>query len=415
MSKKTKILLTTYITAALVALSLFSWSGQRSLSAYRRSAVYSARHAYEETVTAVNNMSLSLAKSLYAVDGSMCSRICSEVYANALAAEAALSSLPFSTQELEQLTAFLNYAGDYAYTLGRQAAEPGEEQLAFLAELSTAATQFSQKLKELQGGINSGELLMDSLQQPLGNIKENAEAGLLSAGLLEYENGLEELQMPEYEGKYTEEEKAVEGELSEEEMKALAARFAGIDAQRLKEEYAYNGTEGRKCYSAEGVFICVSPAGVESLGQTRLVSEALIDAAQAEQTAGQYLKDHGFENLSLSEKNQNGYITVMEYAVNENGIMWPDNHIKIGIAMDDGSVYIFNVLNYHDDASGAKWSIDEKEAKKAVPESLTVQSAEKQIKAGEGCYNFRCMNDMGENVNILIDGKTGKQMEISIN
>ena len=413
--KKYRIIAATYAIAAILSLGIYSFAGNRLMADYRLAAKYSSARAFEETVSAVDMLDSALKKSLYATDSAMRSRLCAEAFAGALAAETAMATLPFSTQELEQLTAFLNYAGDYAYTLGRQAAEPGEEQLAFLAELSTAATQFSQKLKELQGGINSGELLMDSLQQPLGNIKENAEAGLLSAGLLEYENGLEELQMPEYEGKYTEEEKAVEGELSEEEMKALAARFAGIDAQRLKEEYAYNGTEGRKCYSAEGVFICVSPAGVESLGQTRLVSEALIDAAQAEQTAGQYLKDHGFENLSLSEKNQNGYITVMEYAVNENGIMWPDNHIKIGIAMDDGSVYSFNALNYHDDASGAKWSIDEKEAKKAVPESLTVQSAEKQIKAGEGCYNFRCMNDMGENVNILIDGKTGKQMEISIN
>lgn len=413
--KKYRIIAATYAIAAILSLGIYSFAGNRLMADYRLAAKYSSARAFEETVSAVDMLDSALKKSLYATDSAMRSRLCAEAFAGALAAETAMATLPFSTQELEQLTAFLNYAGDYAYTLGRQTAGPGEEQLAFLAELSTAATQFSQKLKELQGGINSGELLMDSLQQPLGNVNENSDAGLLSASMLEYENGLEELQMPDYEGKYNAAERSDEGGLDDDEMKALAARFAGVDVQQLKNEYSYGDESGRKCYSVGESFICVSPAGVESIGQSRLVGEALIDAAQAEQTARQYLKDHGFENLSLSEKTQNGYITVMEYAVNENGILWPDNYIKIGIAMDDGSVYSFNALSYHDGASGAKWSIDENEAKKAVPDSLTVQSAEKQIKAGEGCYNFECTNDMGENVNIIIDGKTGKQMEISIN
>lgn len=418
--KKHKIIISTYTIAALVALGAYSFAAHNLMEDYRLAAKYSSARAFEETVSSVDMLDSALKKSLYATDSAMRSRLCSEAFTGALAAETAMATLPFSTQELEQLTAFLNYAGDYAYSLGRQATEPGEEQLQILAELSARAQELSGKLRELQGGINSGELLMDSLQQPLGNVKQNAEAGLLSAKLLEYENGLDAVQMPGYEGKYSPAEESKQGELDENEMKALAAEYAGVEVQQLKEEYAYDGTDGRKCYSAGDMFICVSSKGVESIGQTRLVSDASLDTQQTQQAAEQYLKDRGFEKLQLSESRSNGNINILEYAATENGVLWPDNFIKIGIAMDDGSVYSFNALNFKDFSSGAKWSIDESEARKSVPVSLNILSSEKQIAnradgQAYGAYSFECENDFGEIVNILVDGKTGKQTEISIN
>lgn len=417
--KKYRIIAATYAVATILSLGAYSFAGSRLMEDYRLAAKYSSARAFEETVSSLNTLDSALKKSLYATDSAMRSRLCSEAFAGALAAETAMATLPFSTIELEQLTAFLNYAGDYAYTLGRQSAQPDAEQLQILSELSSRAGEFSEKLRQLQGSINSGELLMDSLQQPLGNVNENAGAGLLSESLLEYENGLGAFEMPDYEGKYNTVEKSAEGDLDEDGMKALAAEYAGVDVQQLKSEYSYEGESGRKCYSAGDIFICVSPAGVESIGRSRLVGEALIDDAQAQQAAEQYLKDRGLDKLSLSEKTQNGYITVMEYAVNENGIMWPDNYVKIAIAMDDGSVYSFNALNYSQEESGAEWSIDEKEARKAVPASLSIKSAQKLISSSadgknRGCYRFDCLSEMGEIVSVLVDGKSGKQIDISI-
>ncbi|MBQ7895115.1 MAG: germination protein YpeB, partial [Oscillospiraceae bacterium] len=107
--------------------------------------------------------------------------------------------------------------------------------------------------------------------------------------------------------------------------KALAAAFAGAEVQQLKEEYRYAGTEGRMCYSAGDTLICVSPAGVESLGQTRLVSEIKLSVQQAEAIAENYLKTMGFEKLKLSESSPQGAVSVMKFAAEENGVIWPDN------------------------------------------------------------------------------------------
>ena len=123
MSAKAKQLIIIYTAAALVTLSVLSAVLYSKLADYRLTALYSSSGAFETTVSAVDGLSRSLKKSLYVTDATLGRSICTQAYANALAAEAALSALPFSTQELEQLSGFLNRAGDYAKSLGAQSGD----------------------------------------------------------------------------------------------------------------------------------------------------------------------------------------------------------------------------------------------------------------------------------------------------
>ena len=418
MRRKYKIILTTYTLAALTALGAYSFAASRILSGYELAAKYSSARAFEETVLSVDRMRGALEKSLYATDEAMLSRLCGEACAGALAAETAMSTLPFSSYQLEQLNAFLNFAGDYAYTLGRQGFERAEgEEAQVLSELSERAGEFSQKLRELQSSVNSGELIMDSLQSGMGNLGE--ERNFLSGAMLEYEDGLETMEMPEYDGKYNIKNDTISGDLTADEMKALAAAFAGAEVQQLKEEYAYSGTEGRKCYSAGGTLICVSPAGVESLGQTRLVNEVKLTEQQALKAAEEYLKNHGFENLVLSEIGSRGAVCVMKFAVAEDGVPWVDNYIKVAIAMDDGSVYSFDAKQYSDEKSGVSWSCDSEKIAQSLPDSLSQKSIEKQIINSPGgkstaCYKITCTDEKGRNIELFVDGNSGKQKDIRV-
>ena len=123
MSAKAKQLIIIYTAAALVTLSVLSAVLYSKLADYRLTALYSSSGAFETTVSAVDGLSRSLKKSPYRRSASGGRSICTQAYANALPAEAALSALPFSTQELEQLSGFLNRAGDYAKSLGAQSGD----------------------------------------------------------------------------------------------------------------------------------------------------------------------------------------------------------------------------------------------------------------------------------------------------
>ena len=290
MSKKMKQILGIYVVAALVTLSLLCAVGYAHLTQLRRMAAYAARSSFETTVRSVDAMGAALQKSLYATDGGLCGSLCGEIFASASAAEASLSVLPFDTQELEQLSGFINRAGDYAYSLAPQTGEKGftQEQQQQLAEFAAQAGDFAALLRDLQTEVNNGILTLDSREQRLQNVGREEEK-LLSAALLDYRLGYdgEELR---YDGKYTAREEQTAGELSPEQAKAIAARAAGVEERELKEEYDYTGPDGRRCYSAGEVMLCVSSRGLESLAQTRLVSESSISLEQARQAAVKFLE-----------------------------------------------------------------------------------------------------------------------------
>ena len=420
MSKKLKIVLATYVSAAVIVLGLCTWVEHNSLADYRLAAKYSSGRAFEETVGAVDGLSRALEKSVYATDGGMCSRICSEAYANALAAETAMSTLPFSTQELEQIAAFLNVAGDYAYTLSRQTSQDGftQEQIETLTEMSGTAAALAESLRSLQGSVNGGDVIMDSREARLMNVGLDDEAEKLSARLLQYEAEFQPMAEFVYDGKFSPQDGEESlGRLDEQEMLAMAAEFAGVTQEELKKEYDYQGEDGRSSYSARGITICVSPAGVESMSQSRLVGESALSLEEAEALAKTFLKERGFEDLELDSAGINGAVAVMRFVRLENGAACLDDTLSISVALDDGSIYSFNAVNYSSGETGAEWTVDQEEAEQALPESLSVADSRKVILKSPGgqdlaCYEFSCTDGEERQVVIYVDAATGKQCEI---
>lgn len=421
MKKKARILAATYVIAAIVALGIYSGVCGSQLETHRLAAKYSSGRAFEETVTAVDALSAALKKSAYATDGAMCSLICGEAYADALAAETAMSALPFSTQELEQLSAFLNTAGDYAHSLCFEAAAEGftEKQLDDLDNMSRKAAEFSEALRDMQGSVNSGDVIMDSRIARLANVGVD-EGEKLSAKLLDYEAQFEPGGELEYDGKYSSKTKKDSGlRLTEEDMLRKAAEFAGVDKSELKKEYDYQGEDGRHCYSAGDVMICVSPTGVESMACSRLVSESSVSQEEAEQTAAEFLRSHGYEDVELISTKIYGAVARMEFARVENDAVCIDDTLTVAVALDDGSIYAFNAVEYSTEDTGAQWEIDEQQAAEKLPQGLKTQEMRKVIIETAGgrampCYEFSCTDKAQRQVKIYVDAQTGRQCRISV-
>ena len=291
MKRKTKILLASYLSVAMVTLALYAWAGQWGLGWYRRTANESASLAFEETVRSVERLSGVLDKSVYATDSDMCDRICCEAYACAAAAESAMSTLPFSTWELEQLSAFLNTAGDYAYSLCGRGEPFSGEQREDLKTMAATAADFSHRLLELREGLNGRELTMDSREKRLRNVGTDGD-NKLSGELLAYEKDFTPLEL-RYDGKYGgEPEKKSRGLLTEREMLTAAADFAGVAPEELQMEYQFEGTEGRRCYRAGDRFLSVGRGGVESMSCDRIVYEEKLSAEEALQAGAEPKRLH---------------------------------------------------------------------------------------------------------------------------
>ncbi len=419
MSGKAKFIFGTYIAAALVVLSVCCAIGYSRLTDYRRAAAYSSRASFETTVKAVDSMGSALKKSLYATDGGMCSSLCGQVYASASAAEAALLSLPFATQELENLAGFLNLAGDYAYSLAPVVSEEGftQEQQEQMESFSQQAGDFAALLRQLQMDLNNGLVLLDSREQRLQNVGEPDE-GKISAALLEYETGFDGSAF-EYDGKYTLKDEPEAGELSEEEAKELAAMVAGVESRELKEEYSYSGTDGRRCYSAGDMIICVSSRGLESIGQSRLVSSGRLSTEKARQRAEEFLSKLGLEEMALISYSDTGTVASFNFAQVQDDALRLDSGVKVSVALDDGSIYAYNGEDYSYETAELSWNTDEETAAQQLPESVSSEGVRRVTIQSEGgreipCYEFSCLNAQGENLKIYVDAQTGKQCRIDI-
>ena len=418
MRRRTKILLICGTLAAVTAFGGWAAAQNSGLRQQRGDEQRISASSFEETVRAVDALAAALRKSVYATDGGMCARVCGEACAEASAAGSAMLALPFATQELEQLAAFLNIAGDYAISLCPNAAIEGfsEEEIAHLRTLSDAAADFSESLREMQRDLNAGDLRLDSREKRLRNVGEERGV-LLSARLLDYQAGLEPMERFSYDGRYGCEKTPKTGYLTEEEMQRAAADFLGVEPEALTLLYRYEGSEGRRCYRFEDSFLCVSRRGVESMSQSRLVSDANLSEAQAREAAEAFLDRHGYEDLVPAGEEDLGAVLRLRYCRSQDGADCPGNAVTVAVALDDGSICGFSAEEYCSEEAKVRWTVDQESAAAALPASLSVQETRRLICKSPGqrdtaCYAFFCQDGEGCGVTVYVDAATGRQCRI---
>lgn len=418
MSQKARRILGIYAAAAIAMLTVYSCVSHVRLENYRLIAKYSSQRAFEETAASVQELSEALGKGVYAVDAGMCAQVCSDIQAAAQSAEAAMATLPFTTQELSRTAGFLGTAGDYAMSLARQDGEFTGEQRETLRSLSDKASEFSALLQELRGSINDGEVMIDRQERRLQNVGEDGGV-TLSARLTEYEGDFEMPDLPEYEGRYTASETARSGDMSDEEMLSAAASVAGVEPEELKKEYGYEGESRLRCYSAGTKYILVSSAGVESLTDSRLVEEAQIDIEQARQLADEFLAANGYEDIKLSAEGENGAVACFEYICTDGEADCLDSGLSVAIALDTGEVYSFDAEDYSDaNPEDGRWQISEEDARAKLPSGLEAESCRRVVIDSIGgkptaCYELICI-DGEKQVKIYINAADGRQQEILV-
>ena len=420
MSHKARRLVSIYAAAAIAVLSVYSCISHMRLENYRLIAKYASQRAFEETAASVDELSRALEKGVYAADTGMCAQVCGEIQASAQAAEAAMSTLPFTTQELSRTAGFLGTAGDYAASLAWQGSELTDEQRETLRSLSDKAAEFSELLQELRGSINDGAVMIDRQEQQLRNVGSDAGSVTLSSRLTEYEGEFDMPDMPDYDGRFTAQRLTRSGELSDEEMLAAAAEFIGAAPEELQKEYGYEGEERLRCYGAGTKYVFVGSAGVEGMTDSRLVESAEIDISQARSIAEKFLSGRGFDGLELNAEGENGAVASFEYVCTDgSGAVCLDDSLRISIALDNGEVYSFDASGWSEPESGEdEWQISEEEARGKLPSGLEAGSCRRVIINSPGgkpvpCYELSC-TDGEKQVKIYINAADGRQQEILV-
>lgn len=429
------------LTIVAAASLIFGITESRRAAENARFLSASYQHAFTELAESVENVDSSLQKSLLVTSPSLAGAVCSELFSKVQMAEMALGILPFSATEMESTAGFLNKAGDYAFALS-QKAYAGEsfsaEDKENLKALSEVAEVLSMNIKSIQDSMDGQLMSIEQYQRSIEQVDESEDEVVPQT--LADSMSLAEKEFPEvpsliYDGPFSEHLTNVsplllEGKekIDQTEGRAIVANFLGVREERV---YPTSESEGDiPCYYYEcekngaPVSIWISKVGGEvcSMLSSRYVESSKLDAQQALDAAKAFLKQKGYENMKESYYLISNNVMTANFAYVQDGVVCYSDLIKVGIALDDGSVKSFEASGYittHHQRELPQAAVSQEQAQTKVAEGLTILGIEKTLIPDAGqhevlCYEFECEDENGQKFIVYVDALTGEQEKILI-
>ena len=438
--KKTAILLIAFTIAAFAVLGGFILQARGQTAGVNRYVQVSYRRAFSDLVTNMDGIDNSLQKSLYATSPAMTSSVCTEIFGKAMAAQSALSALPFASYELEHTSAFVAKVGDYAYALSRNASKGNgltEEERSNLTALSENAAALAQDLRELFSKVDEGAVSIGEMEQAQDSMADKEDEDVstdLAGSFRQIESDFGDIPSLIYDGPFSEhiaEKKPVmlEGLEDVDENQAIqaAAEAMDMEAERLQitsqrdtpfPVYVIGSKEEGSACSAE-----VSKAGGQVIffeKRGTYEGQALSDE-KAGEAAKTYLSEHGFDPVSTTYVSYNGNRVIVNCAYDQEGVICYPDLIKVTIA-PDGTVTGMDCLGYvtnHTQRALPEKTVDETQAQKQVSSSLTVLSHQMAVIPTSGknevyCHEFKCENADGQHYIVYVNAESGLEENILI-
>ena len=426
LSRRGIIRVRSYLCALLLLLGALA-----AVQAGQKAAAWTAltagwNHAFDEFSGSMEKLDAALQKSAVA-DGPALVSLSSEVSRESALALGALSSLPYSGEELKETSGFLCKLGDYAAFLARNGGTLSPEERENLVSLSRCAHELNGSLQDLSLGVADGSLSVgEALRRGENELGEN----VIGDGISRIELEFPEYPSLIYDGPFSEHISAAVPKLTEE-AKELTREEAWKKAAALlglRGEPVYAGETGGvlPCYTfavsceSGSLYLDITKQGgwlldlmcPEPTGSGNLSEEELLSLAS--EFAQRVFDDPLAETYHHKE---DGVLTVNLAAKEGNVICYPDL-VKVSLA-PDGSIAGFEARGYlmnHTRREGLSPSVSEEKARRVLPASAMVDSVQMAVIPSAGkyerfCYEFLCTS--GENrMLIYVNAETGVQEQV---
>lgn len=439
MKKRTTIRIMTFLSAAVIVMSVLAWTGlrkARTLELYTRA---NTQHAFDELVTSMSELSHALEKSIYATDPALESALCTQAFGRAMTAQMAMGVLPYSSQELEQTSSFLARVGDYASVLSRTVGTNGgytQEELETLRSLSETAAIMALNLQDMQHRILAGELTMEEVYQAARSLEAGeGETPLAGSVFQTIEAEFPEMPSLIYDGPFSEALTSpvplfLEGreEVTQEEAMEAAAKFLAVSegSVTLQGEIAGN----IPCYvfvsylsgGEYTVYVTKQGGVVRSVLCSRMAAEPNYSVEVGLSMADDFMDGLDIEDMRRSYHMVQENVLLVNYEYVQDNVMCYPDLIKVGIALDTGMLMSYDATGYisaHTQRELPEAEVDRVQAQKSIPEELTVQGYRMALIPSAGgeerlCHEFICEAANEQRYIIYVNAVTGGEEKILI-
>ncbi len=433
-SNKIHAILYSLLTAGLIAALLWAFNMNKSIKAYAIDTENNYNRAFHELVANIEDIDSLLSKAQLANDPADLASMSGEIFTKSASAKACLAQLPTSKISLENTARFLSQTGDYTYVLSQNminGEKISQEQYDTLSSLNDYASKLKTSLADIQTRIYNGELRLSDAnsQQKINEV--HADSGDILADLENVEKSFDEYPSLIYDGPFSEHIENQQSkmladarEVTKDEALEIAQSFLGIRGLEFgyaSENTAIDSYTFGKTTSEGQLSISITKKGghvLYFLNSVNVESEN-IDPSAATDKALDFLKKHGYTNLTSSYYDKSNGVAIINFAANQGDIVCYSDLIKVSVALDTGEIVGMEakgyIMNHAERELGAP-KLSPEEARAKVSTSLEVSHSGLAVIPKDSlrevlCYEFKGSFN-GKNFIVYINADNGHEEQI---
>ena len=435
MKKRTMIRIISYLTALFLVLGISAFRGNYHAIQYQNALESSYRKSLDELTSLMGNIQNTLLKGTYVGTPAQLSMISAQLWKDAASAKSCLSSLPVGELHLENTYRFLSQVGDFSMALSKKSMEGQDlsldERESFESMIDYAQT-LGNDLLSLDDYINtSGTALGELADYSSDEDTDDPGVATLGSGFEEMEEGFTSYPKLIYDGPFSDHltdrtPVMTQGQSTVTRAAALkkAAAAAMVDPEALSDAPDENSKMPLYCFSGENINVGVTKQGgyLCYMRVSRDVGDPEKSVDNAFTIAREYLEKVGMGSMKDSYYEVANGICTMNFAYEQDGVTCYPDLVKVGVALDTGSVVFFDARGYlmnHQEREFSAPMLTDTTAREILSPSLTVQSQNMAVIPTSGmneayCYEFLCEGREGQKVLVYINSATGAEEQVLI-
>lgn len=431
MTRRSYVRIISFIVFGLILIIASLMNNTKSMTNYKNQLELNYQQSLVELNECLSTVNTDLTKSLYSNSSGEIYDLSRDLYSQCSTAKNAVSRLPVSQMELNNVYKFLSQASDYSsYIAGKiQDNKPITK-----AEHKTLLTllNYSQKLydstNEMVKVVESGARIID------GEVSAEKEVKIpsLEIGFSNSASTFEDFPTLLYDGPFSEQILNKKSQLlrdsevkSQEECMKIAANCLGVNVQKI----SFDADEQSKlpCYTFNcGRYnISVTKQGgyIKSILYSGIINETTIDEKRAIGFAKDFLNKIGYTDMAESYFTIQNNVCTINFAYKKDDVYYYSDLIKCSISMRDGKIISLDAQTYltnHTKRKAFKSTKTANDFRSNISNYLTINSVKKCVIPKENgseieCFEYSCVSkDTGDEALVYINSSTGNEEDIMI-
>jgi len=432
LGRRSLVRIISYTVALVVVLAATSITSYALARNYRTTIEYNYQRALNQLAEYVGSLRTTLDKGQYATTPKQLQGLSTKLWQDSGYAKTALEQLPIDFTEISSTNKFLSQVGNFCMSLANRVSEGSsisDEELETLDKLADYAANLSDRLSKMVSDLESGRLHLGEVKKTFLKQNKKQETTNVDSGFKEIEESFADYPTMIYDGPFSDHILQQKPKLTEkkeqisvEKALEIAKKVTGV--KELKHSGETNGNLPTYDFTAENVRVTVTKHGgyVDHFLNSRQIGEATISYEEAIKRAQKVLEDEGFTGFKYSYYSFNNGVLTVNFAATQNGIILYPDLIKVGIALDDGSLVAYDAKGYimnHTNRDFPEIKVSESQARNIISKRLKIKSHSLALIPTEGlserlCHEFSCTGEKDEQILVYVNVETGMEEQILI-